>query len=406
MVQEDKMSKAAEGMLKDATGLIIRLDTYMSTAQNASRFDKQIIFNESALSVLEGLGSKIIRESIPEKVESLVSSLHKHTTASAQLVTSDKEKDKLLLNAAKAEAALKGFVLPLSHGGPADELNGLPGDTTRRDIAFAVTKQALKEFGNKQIPSSEFSEKLVARTQELLKEQGISGKELEEYKDFIQQGVKTQKPSKLPPAEQALIKEAALKSVDEFVHRFNDNSTLIPKIAPIENTLVNTFKELEKKGVKLEEAERKKIADKLFPALAKLDTEYLQNNQSTLAEGLAENINKNKSLKIDGVAGTMKSASEGRYSIPGPELNKIVGTLEEIANAQSGQQKPPASRAKQGIYDVVKQALTGKQSTKSHVPIPSDVTEALSHSHARLPKKGEEQAIVSTHKNNSKDISH
>lgn len=77
---------------------------------------------EYIISTLEVLASKIISEVVENKdIQKLVDNLHINLGQDTKLIPS--AADKLKFDVARAEAALKGFVLPLNKGGPFDELS-------------------------------------------------------------------------------------------------------------------------------------------------------------------------------------------------------------------------------------------------------------------------------------------
>ena len=69
------------------------------------------------------MGSKAIRENAPSHVvDKLVEGIHTSRIEHLKLATTPEERQKIELNSSKTEAAVKGFVLPLTLGGPSDEL--------------------------------------------------------------------------------------------------------------------------------------------------------------------------------------------------------------------------------------------------------------------------------------------
>jgi hypothetical protein len=213
-----------ENALHDASSLAARVDSYKESLKplNLKPAEGKVQHFNGTLSVVEGLGADVIRNNVPEtEVNKLVGSIYKNMEAASKLTNEPTETSKLQLNAAKTEAALKGFVLPLSMGGPSDALKNFGLKQSEYEIPMNATKQALLEMSNKDIPKAEFAQKVSEKTQEILKGQGHDQDKLNQFKQFVEQGEQKNKPSKFTAQEQKKIAEAATNSVTKLGESIN-----------------------------------------------------------------------------------------------------------------------------------------------------------------------------------------
>lgn len=307
---QEELSPVAKGMMDDATGLPGRLDTYLKTikASKPNFKDEQSLFHSAALSVLEGLGAKIIRENLPDsEVYGLVAAINENTKVSTNLTNDPTEKAKMELQAARTEAALKGFVLPLSLGGHFDDLKPkLKKDLQinlkdeEYPIAMEATKQAMRELWGKDIPKEKYSETLMAKTTEILKadKRNFPSEKLEQFSKFISTGAQVQKPAKVNDKELGLIKEAASKTVNHFVSSFNQNKEVTKSAeAQVNQILEKSIEQMRSKGYKFNDATKKLLAGNLKEELFKLGPDYLKNHKEELATELSQSLKANRAWK-------------------------------------------------------------------------------------------------------------
>lgn len=298
---QEELSPAAKGMIDDATGLVGRLGTYLNNirASNPSSKDEQLLTHSAALSVLEGLGAQIIRENLPDsEVYGLVAAINENTKVSTDLTNDPKEKEKMELQAARTEAALKGFVLPLSFGGNFDDMRkkgGLNLKDQEYSVAMEATKQAMKELWGKDIPKEKYSETLMAKTAEILEngKEKFPPEKLAQLNDFISKGAQVQKPAKVNDKELGLIKEAASKTVNHFVSSFNQKTTE----AHVDQILEKSMQQMQSKGHKFNDATKKLLNENLKEDLSKLGPDYLKNHKEELATELSQSLKTNRSWK-------------------------------------------------------------------------------------------------------------
>ena len=201
-----------QSILNDANSLPSRLDTYKgySKGSNHTPAKKKIEDFEATLSVVEGLGANVITNNVPEpEVDKLIGSIYNNLEAASKLTNNQNAISKLKLNAAKTEAALKGFVLPLKME---DSLKNFGLKQDEYEIPMEATKQALLEMSNKNIPKAEFSQKVSEKTQEILKDQGHPQDKLNQFKQFVEQGKKENASPNMTDQEKKDLAEAATKS--------------------------------------------------------------------------------------------------------------------------------------------------------------------------------------------------
>ena len=95
------------------------------------------------------------------------------------------------------EASLKGFELPLSVGGPSNELDFYSIDSDEYPKIIELTKQALQELAGQDIPPEQFPEQITSLIKE--KAKGVFPPEqLEDIGKIIEQGNKPSKQHKWP----------------------------------------------------------------------------------------------------------------------------------------------------------------------------------------------------------------
>jgi hypothetical protein len=211
-----------ERLLLDIKTLPGRFNTYKTNVQSQLKgADKILALTESANTVIETLGSKLLHEFLPEdKLNSLVGKIHENTRQSLDLIPTDKEKSKFLLKAARVEATIKGFDV---------------GDLEKQDVknfglneneskkAVEATKQAVLELANTEVPRAEYVSRVLEKSIEILnKDNTLTPQQNESYRHFIGQGeysvkidehgVKTPRPSKVNDEERKIISDAAVQS--------------------------------------------------------------------------------------------------------------------------------------------------------------------------------------------------
>ncbi|MEA0970977.1 hypothetical protein Megvenef_00946 [Candidatus Megaera venefica] len=294
---EPDFSGRANGLLADINRLVGRIDSYKESivALKPSPSEEKILHFYGSLSVIEGLGSKAIRENSPSSsIDRLVEVVHKSKNEASRLTSDPIELGKLELNSAKTEAALKGFVLPLSLGGPSNELDNFGLNIEEYAIPMQATKEAILALSNKNIPKEEYAEAIIKKTQEILKNdpKGFPPEKLEQYEKFIAQGKQVQKPSKLSQAESLAVTSAVAKSVDGFINSMTKDAQVVTPILLIDQSI----KELEKKGYKFSPETKKEISKQLMPALNSLGSDYLAANNNDLVKELVTSIDKGKSF--------------------------------------------------------------------------------------------------------------
>jgi hypothetical protein len=327
MSKDEMLSENAIKMISDAKSLVPRLDHYIRLADlNPNKSEKLLTFFESALSVVEGLGSKLIRENAANKVDILVQAIYLNKDQSSKLIDKPQELAKLDLNAAKTEAALKGFTLPLSAGSQLFELDSKKLERNEILAAVQSVKQTVLEFANKGIAANEYPDTICkSAIQKLSTESNISQEKLNQFKEFIEQGIKVQKPSKLSSQENKLLEEAVSKSVDQITNKFNKAS----KEVQIELILDSVLAKTKENNIRFGKAASAKIKSSLSPALAEASIDDLIKNKDAIIKNIYDDISKNKTFKSGGynIFKTAHSVITGNYSVPTNQLDKIKKTF-------------------------------------------------------------------------------
>jgi len=297
VMSEEKQDTVVKGLIADANSLQSRLDTYLENAKqaNPSLEDMHIIFNQSANSVIDGLGADIIRLFLEEeKIQVIVDNIHEHSAECMQFANSEKESAKQVLVAAKIEAKLKGFDLPLSMGGPANELD--PYGIKQEDYITAMdaTKEALIALANQEIPKREYADKVVEKTAEILKSKGVDDPK---FVEFVSQGKKNpDKYKTLSESRRTAVKSAISESAEKFNQRFKRDVVDIKNLEA-RNIAQQALKDLDKNhNSSVSKETSAKILAKIAPALQKLDPKYLKENRASIAAEIAKEISRETSF--------------------------------------------------------------------------------------------------------------
>lgn len=203
--------------------------------------------------------------------------------------------DKLKFDVARAEAALKGFVLPLNKGGPFDELSFMGIEDEEEIFAGPIraTKEALIAVSGNSIPKEQYAQAVKDKAIEILKQDPKNTPEkLEKYEKFIIQGDKNQKfnedskqfiprVNQLSQAEFKELQKAATYTVQQISSRLEKNNKISKQL---EETIILT----NSSGIKNPEV--------IIRELNKLDSTYLTENSTKIATELKDINDRGTSL--------------------------------------------------------------------------------------------------------------
>ncbi len=181
--------------LKNDASFSNRANSYRQSleAVGYSETEKKVQHLNGTLSVIEGLAGKIIYSTqTPEKVAELTEALIKNRDACLEIMTDQREKDKLTLSIARNEAVMKGFGMPLdATGAPYAELDKFGLNEEMQAKVVTAIKQSLKDTCGKKIddvPPGAYSKKILDNVQKNLEAQGITGPDLENCMKFAGNG--------------------------------------------------------------------------------------------------------------------------------------------------------------------------------------------------------------------------
>lgn len=283
-----EISAAVKGKIVDIKNVDSRLDTLSKNIVTPDPIQQYLQSEEYITSTLEVLASKIISEVVENKdAQKLVDNLHINLGQDTKLIPS--AADKLKFDVARAEAALKGFVLPLNKGGPFDELSFMGIENEEEIFAGPIraTKEALIAVSGNSIPKEQYAHAVKDKAIEILKQDPKNTTEkLEKYEKFIIQGDKNQKfnedskqfiprVNQLSQAEFKELQKAATYTVQQISNRLEKNNKISKQL---EQTIILT----NSSGIKNPEV--------IIKELNKLDSTYLDENSTKIATEL-KNIN-------------------------------------------------------------------------------------------------------------------
>ncbi|WP_064428886.1 hypothetical protein [Rickettsia sp. Tenjiku01] len=284
---------AVKDKIVDIKNVDRRLDTLNKNIVTSDPIQQYLQSEEYITSTLEVLASKIISEVVENKdIQKLVDNLHINLGQDIKLIPS--VADKLKFDVARAEAALKGFVLPLNQGGPFDALS-LMGIADKEEIfanPIRATKEALIAVSGKSIPKEQYAQAVKDQAIEILKQDPKNTPDkLEKYEKFIMQGDKNQKFNKnskqfiprvnqLSQVEFKALQNAATYTVQQISNRLEKNNKISKQLEQI-IILTNSS------GIKNPEIIRE---------LNKLDSTYLTENSTKIATELKDVNDRGTSL--------------------------------------------------------------------------------------------------------------
>lgn len=262
---KNELSSRTKGALKDLNALVGRYDSYVESIsrglETGTFKDSEIIsrHHDSCLSIIDGLGAQEFRNHLTsEQKVDLVNAIRASSAEVINLAESQQEKDKLNLITAKLEASLKGFELPLSVGGPSNELDFYSIDSDEYPKIIELTKQALQELAGQDIPPEQFPEQITSLIKE--KAKGVFPPEqLEDIGKIIEQGNKPSKQHKFENSEIPLLAEAAAKTSKNLIGILESNK----QKAIAQDIIVNAIKSIEDSGHKVDPKQTKKILNTL-----------------------------------------------------------------------------------------------------------------------------------------------
>ncbi|MFY9590109.1 hypothetical protein [Rickettsia endosymbiont of Halotydeus destructor] len=281
---DNKNIAKIEGQIQDIKNLPGRINTLIKNTEFINDLiEKHIRSNDYIISTIEGLGASTINKILSnDKIQKLVNNINNSLEQSIKLEVNEEEKGKLKLNLSKTEAALKGFILPLSAGGPYDDLGyeGVVDKAEILSIPVAAVKKALVEVNGKNIPKDQYAKEIIKIAMKILKDNkpAFSLEKLAEYEKYITLGDKSKK-SKLNTDEIPLekleeLRKAVTKTTDQIIEKLNINKE-IGKTLEQCVTIINKSK-----------IDNKKVTKTLMPVLATLDTAYLSENNAVIAKEL------------------------------------------------------------------------------------------------------------------------
>ncbi|WP_341792719.1 MULTISPECIES: hypothetical protein [unclassified Rickettsia] len=372
----------------DITNVGSRTDGYESLIPPGSNLvDKTLIMSDAIGAGLK-LGRGLLNKALPDKkIEELVNAVKGHAEACAELVDSPEGKNKFKFSVATTEAALKGFDLPLARDGDFNELpyKEVPIQEAL-DIPVNAVKKALVEVSGQNISKDRYAKAVIDKTMEILKKTTpeFSADKLQKYEKFITQGDKSQKfdPDKqefnsrkneLPSAD---FVEAASKTADKFIKKFNENK----KTAEV----VKNFAPLLK-------SENKAIATSVKNALEKLSPEYLAQNNKEISEKLQKAANAKPPLVKRIAARFGFKASSRDYAAE--NVDKLVSIFEQQSKSYTNpnrfsvspkqQMEKTPSLAAQKLVAYMKEGATGKANSAPPVTPKANHAQGKKEDHSR-----------------------
>ena len=395
-MSKTQLSPLAKGLVGDIKNCVVTNTTKAQVIGEASLTSYEMIAGRynSSMSTIEGLGARALMSfAPPEEIQTLVNKIHAAEETHRTFIGNSIDAGKGRLSAAKTEAALKGYALPVSKGGPYDEITlSRPFTDEEREMAFAAAKEALLTVANKNIPSAEYGQKVQEEYAKIIRRNpDLSPERIAVLEEYAIKGTIKKQGQALPELEKEQIKEAAQETLAEFNKIFSSHKDKMLSAEPniileknaqkfliqaVENNLKsqgysidpNTKKELEEftkrkieslnprdvnsdavkglaenfaaelsksprfivlgaikdlekeNGYIISENQAQRLVNKLSPALAELDPEYLKQYSEIISGQIQKEV----------VAKSMVTASVlGGIYIREGNLDKIANNLSD-----------------------------------------------------------------------------
>ncbi|BBB56053.1 threonine dehydratase [Candidatus Megaera polyxenophila] len=227
-MSKTQLSPLAKGLVGDIKNCVVTNTTKAQVIGEASLTSYEMIAGRynSSMSTIEGLGARALMSfAPPEEIQTLVNKIHAAEETHRTFIGNSIDAGKGRLSAAKTEAALKGYALPVSKGGPYDEITlSRPFTDEEREMAFAAAKEALLTVANKNIPSAEYGQKVQEEYAKIIRRNpDLTPERIAVLEEYAIKGTIKKQGQALPELEKEQIKEAAQETLAEFNKIFSSH---------------------------------------------------------------------------------------------------------------------------------------------------------------------------------------
>lgn len=227
-MSKTQLSPLAKGLVGDIKNCVVTNTTKAQVIGEASLTSYEMIAGRynSSMSTIEGLGARALMSfAPPEEIQTLVNKIHAAEETHRTFIGNSIDAGKGRLSAAKTEAALKGYALPVSKGGPYDEITlSRPFTDEEREMAFAAAKEALLTVANKNIPSAEYGQKVQEEYAKIIRRNpDLTLERIAVLEEYAIKGTIKKQGQALPELEKEQIKEAAQETLAEFNKIFSSH---------------------------------------------------------------------------------------------------------------------------------------------------------------------------------------
>ena len=227
-MSKTQLSPLAKGLVGDIKNCVVTNTTKAQVIGEASLTSYEMIAGRynSSMSTIEGLGARALMSfAPPEEIQTLVNKIHAAEETHRTFIGNSIDAGKGRLSAAKTEAALKGYALPVSKGGPYDEITlSRPFTDEEREMGFAAAKEALLTVANKNIPSAEYGQKVQEEYAKIIRRNpDLSPERIAVLEEYAIKGTIKKQGQALPELEKEQIKEAAQETLAEFNKIFSSH---------------------------------------------------------------------------------------------------------------------------------------------------------------------------------------
>ena len=338
-MSKTQLSPLAKGLVGDIKNCVVTNTTKAQVIGEASLTSYEMIAGRynSSMSTIEGLGARALMSfAPPEEIQTLVNKIHAAEETHRTFIGNSIDAGKGRLSAAKTEAALKGYALPVSKGGPYDEITlSRPFTDEEREMAFAAAKEALLTVANKNIPSAEYGQKVQEEYAKIIRRNpDLTPERIAVLEEYAIKGTIKKQGQALPELEKEQIKEAAQETLAEFNKIFNSHKDKMLSAEPniileknAQKFLIQAVENnLKSQGYSIDPTTKKELEEFTKRKIESLNPRYVNSDAvKGLAENFAAELSKSPRFIVLGAIKDLEK--ENGYIISENQAQRLVNKL-------------------------------------------------------------------------------
>ncbi len=338
-MSKTQLSPLAKGLVGDIKNCVVTNTTKAQVIGEASLTSYEMIAGRynSSMSTIEGLGARALMSfAPPEEIQTLVNKIHAAEETHRTFIGNSIDAGKGRLSAAKTEAALKGYALPVSKGGPYDEITlSRPFTDEEREMAFAAAKEALLTVANKNIPSAEYGQKVQEEYAKIIRRNpDLTPERIAVLEEYAIKGTIKKQEQALPELEKEQIKEAAQETLAEFNKIFSSHKDKMLSAEPniileknAQKFLIQAVENnLKSQGYSIDPTTKKELEEFTKRKIESLNPRDVNSDAvKGLAENFAAELSKSPRFIVLGAIKDLEK--ENGYIISENQVQRLVNKL-------------------------------------------------------------------------------